>query len=479
MKKFKTIQWSFTKSFMLFLFIVFLSSTRFIYSQSNGTQLIYNSGQFGIGYFQAFKQLNSGEKDIYIQLGVNFVSTANESGTYLKLNKSSMNWYIPASGFINAAWGMAIPYGTLYCQPVSFFAICQRDTNLLFKFQITPAAECPDAKTFYTINGGINWHYAPFACGGMIIYPTGGDYNPKRDSTMIFGYYNMPVEGIHRTSNGGENWQHISTPNYLRVNSGASPNYWNDSYGFLKYNPFDTAFVYANGINRVFHSTNGGYNFDSSGVKWMKDIVVSYKDSVLYGYNDYKLYRSSNKGIGWDSVQTNIRFSALEINPDLPNIIYGGDSLGVYRSTNYGTNWYLYNNSFTPSKIIIGISKDAGTGDTFYVVTKQNVYKVWASFIVNEEGQSNLLPDKFQLYQNYPNPFNPVTNIRFDIPRSSHVKLIVYDILGKEITTLANEKLSAGSYEVEWDGSGYPSGAYFYRVEAGDFFKTKKMILLK
>ena len=62
---------------------------------------------------------------------------------------------------------------------------------------------------------------------------------------------------------------------------------------------------------------------------------------------------------------------------------------------------------------------------------------------------------------------------------AKHVKLIVYDIQGKEVTTLVNEKLSAGSYEVEWDGTGYPSGVYFYKLETEDFIDTKKMVLLK
>ena len=86
---------------------------------------------------------------------------------------------------------------------------------------------------------------------------------------------------------------------------------------------------------------------------------------------------------------------------------------------------------------------------------------------------------KYVLYQNYPNPFNPITNIRFDIPRSSHVKLIIYDALGREVATLVNEKLSAGSYEAEWDGSGYPSGVYFYSLSANNFKQTKKMLLIK
>jgi len=70
------------------------------------------------------------------------------------------------------------------------------------------------------------------------------------------------------------------------------------------------------------------------------------------------------------------------------------------------------------------------------------------------------VPKEFMLYNSYHNPFNPSTKIKFDIPKSSFVKLIVYDILGREIKTLVNEKLNAGRYEINWDGSGYPSGLY-------------------
>ncbi len=95
-----------------------------------------------------------------------------------------------------------------------------------------------------------------------------------------------------------------------------------------------------------------------------------------------------------------------------------------------------------------------------------------------------LLPEKFSLYQNYPNPFNPVTKIKFDIPsnvkgQTSDVKLIIYDALGKEVTKLVNEKLDAGSYEAEFNGSSYSSGIYFYKLEAGNFSEVKRMILLK
>jgi len=103
---------------------------------------------------------------------------------------------------------------------------------------------------------------------------------------------------------------------------------------------------------------------------------------------------------------------------------------------------------------------------------------------VTDVADENNLPFDFSLAQNYPNPFNPSTKIKFSIPfvetrdRVS-VQLKVYDVLGNEVATLVNEEKSAGSYEVEFDGTGLTSGIYFYRIEAGSFIETKKMILIK
>ncbi|MBI5404063.1 MAG: T9SS type A sorting domain-containing protein [Ignavibacteriae bacterium] len=462
---------------IIFFALLISSNTNNNFTELNGATVILDPGTFGLAKFYSLKKINSSIKDIYVQYGVNFSTTINESGRYLKLNKANSTWYIPINGFLNAGWGMEFPYGSLQCCPVSFFAISSRDTNLIIKFQITPGATCPDAHTLYTKNGGLNWFDAPFSCGGAIIYPNGSDYNPKKDSLILFGYSNLSPWGIYSSFNAGSNWQIFSQPGNMREVESYSPEY--SGYGFVKYNPFDTAFVYANGQYRMLISTNGGVGFSPSGIKWLKNLVFSYKDSAMYGYNGYKLYKSLNKGISWDSVITTVKFSSLEINPDIPNILYGGDSLGIYRSTNYGLNWALYNNTFTPSKIIIGISKDAGSGDTFYVATTKKVYKVWASFLVNSEFSQLPVPDKYELFQNYPNPFNPSTSIKYQVASIKHIKLAVYDILGKEIATLVNEKQSPGTYEVNWDASSFPSGIYFYKIISGDYSETKKMIFLK
>ncbi|MDD5362178.1 MAG: T9SS type A sorting domain-containing protein, partial [Ignavibacteria bacterium] len=89
----------------------------------------------------------------------------------------------------------------------------------------------------------------------------------------------------------------------------------------------------------------------------------------------------------------------------------------------------------------------------------------------------------YNLYQNYPNPFNPVTKISYDMPQDGKVKLMIYDILGREIKTLVNNEFrSAGKYITEFDGSGFASGVYFYRIQVSggkDFTAIKKMILIK
>jgi len=102
--------------------------------------------------------------------------------------------------------------------------------------------------------------------------------------------------------------------------------------------------------------------------------------------------------------------------------------------------------------------------------------------LINEK--LSLVPEKFELYQNYPNPFNPNTEIGFALPEASHVKLEIYNIAGRRVATLVDECLEANSYLIEWNGTDYngqsvASGVYLYRLDAGQYVETKKMILLK
>src|SRR5690606_4229678 len=96
------------------------------------------------------------------------------------------------------------------------------------------------------------------------------------------------------------------------------------------------------------------------------------------------------------------------------------------------------------------------------------------SYVTEVNQASTIVPSEFGLTQNYPNPFNPSTKIAFDLPKQSFVRLKVFDITGREVAVLVNKDLHAGSYSVDFSGEGFTSGVYLYRIEAGDFIRTKR-----
>lgn len=130
-----------------------------------------------------------------------------------------------------------------------------------------------------------------------------------------------------------------------------------------------------------------------------------------------------------------------------------------------------------------------GTGQGSYTgpnpsaqVTNHGVIVQTANFDTLDVGISNYnttIPDKFELYQNYPNPFNPSTTIKFDIPQATTASLIVFDVVGKEIARLVDQKLSPGSYQYTMNADNFASGIYYYQIKTESFTQIRKMILLK
>ncbi len=176
------------------------------------------------------------------------------------------------------------------------------------------------------------------------------------------------------------------------------------------------------------------------------------------------------------------------------NIFIGGQS--AEGTTGYDATVIKYNSGGTQQWIQkYDTSNGAGFCSSVAVDTQNNVYlfggqnlfiSIYYDFITIKYSQlvgitpiSSEIPNKFSLSQNYPNPFNPVTNIHFAIPKSSFVKLIVYDMLGREVESLVNENLNAGTYNAEWNASNFSSGVYFYRLQTDRYTETKKMILVK
>jgi hypothetical protein len=138
------------------------------------------------------------------------------------------------------------------------------------------------------------------------------------------------------------------------------------------------------------------------------------------------------------------------------------------------------NNYDMANVVIVDTSGNVyATGGSYGSGTSHDYATIKYSQPVEIQIISTQIPKSYELFQNYPNPFNPKTIINFELPKYNFVTLKIYDALGREVSTLVNEQLKAGTYQVDWDGSSYTSGIYFYRFTSGNFAETKKMVLIK
>jgi len=372
---------------------------------------------------------------------------------------------------------------------------------------------CGDSGTVLkSINAGNNW--INFRGNGI---PTNVSlvniYGFDANNAVTAGYIGSNTF-VYRTSNGGTNWSQVFTQSNGFINA-----IWmnTSSNGFMEGNPVSNRWS-------LWKTTNGGASWDSTGLflaqsgaerGWRNSLFVQ-GTKIWFGTNNSRIYSSSNNGSGW-SIQstvpeinvyslwvinttgycggasllktTNMGNTWNQINSlDTGNINglvgqgncvwYVRSSDEIYFSNTGGNNWviqftapsgiynHISNNRLPYNSSVWAVRNNGG-------ITRTDLIEVGISHISNE------VPEKYSINQNFPNPFNPNSKIRFQIPELSFTKLIVYDVLGREITILVNEQLKAGVYEVNFNGINFPSGIYFYRISSGIFVESKRMILIK
>jgi hypothetical protein len=152
----------------------------------------------------------------------------------------------------------------------------------------------------------------------------------------------------------------------------------------------------------------------------------------------------------------------------------------TYDAQRNPTSVWLYswlNSSWTPLDASLSFSK--GAGNYYYYDNGFNFTMTYRIVVTEAASEIVSPPATYSLSQNYPNPFNPATVVSFQLPAVSDVKLVVFDLLGREASVLVNERRNAGIHEVKFDGSNLASGVYFYRLQAGDFVQTKRLVLSK
>jgi len=360
---------------------------------------------------------------------------------------------------------------------------------------------------FRSTNYGLNWTNAnvdnrivnSLTISGNIIFAGtryGGVYKSTNNGT---NWLQTPLNNITvwaLTSNGtdifaGTNNQGI----YLSTNNGSS---WTQT----SLNNFTILSIITNGVTIFAGSVYGGiYISSNNGINWNQTSLnnrtvysLAKSGSYIFAGTNLGVYLSTDNGINW--TQTSMpTYGILSLAISGSNIAAGTYGYGVYLSKNNGVTWKEKNEGFQPILLLLpNIGSLIILNNYILAGTYENsTWRRSFSEIIGIQNISSEIPSGFVLYQNYPNPFNPSTKIKFDVAqhtpyplsRGENVTLKIFDILGKEITTLVNEQLQPGTYEVTFDahqpglGSNLPSGVYFYQLRTDNFIQTKKLILLK
>jgi photosystem II stability/assembly factor-like uncharacterized protein len=314
---------------------------------------------------------------------------------------------------------------------------------------------------YKTTNGGLNWSLSYSNTDTVAvnnIYFIDGNTGFAVGYDRILGNP-LPIQGlILRTTNSGINWSKQLLP---EVNNFTDVSFTNSQTGF-SCGVNNSSTIYS-GI--IYKTTNSGLN-------WLK---LNYMcDTTIF--DGIQFYPSS--GIGF--------VYGIEGTPDslFPGFFYF-EHLVIAKTTDYGSTWQEYQTDNTENVYVgnkmVSLNNWFITGGSWVASTK--ILHTTNGGQIGFEPVSGTVPKSFSLYQNYPNPFNPSTKIKFDVANSftgkKWVELNIYDILGRQISTLVNENLQPGTYQVDWNASNLPSGVYFCIFKSADYSKSLKMILLK
>jgi photosystem II stability/assembly factor-like uncharacterized protein len=307
----------------------------------------------------------------------------------------------------------------------------------------------------------------------------------KKDSSFIYGV-NCFTSNNETIFAGTDNGVFLSTDNgtsWSASNTGLN----NAHYDSIYHHSPSVLSIIAKGTDifawtntdELFHSTDIGKNWSVIKNELLQNIsglAVIGNDlfiSTVFG----GVFLSSDNGNNFQAVDTGMTYYSIITLLANGTNLYTATDEGIFLSTNKGGNWI----NISP-ETQVGPHGDAITlavYDSYLFAVSYSFWRRPLSEIITGINQKNKLPTSFSLQQNFPNPFNPTTTINYSIPKSCFISIKVYDILGREVTTLVSENKPIGNYSVQFNAAKLTSGVYFYRMQAGDFVQTKKLVLLK
>ena len=338
-----------------------------------------------------------------------------------------------------------------------------RPVATLYGVSATDSLHCwciGSSAVYRTTDGGANWETSFLTVtGGGRLYAL----------QMISGTTGWIAGGggtLYKTTNGGSSWTLLPTGT-ARVIRGIS--FLDESHGWL-----------AGEGGAIGETRDGGTNWT---VRYLSDTLalhaIAFTDSLhgcvvgRYG----RAFRTTNGGALWlpQAIPTRSHLNAVAFNRHNTGWI-AGDEGTILKTNDGGSTWSGTVSGTMQSLKGIGVVDSLTQWIAGYAGT---VLRSRSTPSTSVPGTGDELPSTFALGQNFPNPFNPNSDIRYLISESRTVQLAVYDLLGREVTMLVNEAKQPGTYTVRFDATGLASGMYLYRLTAGSFVETRKMILLK
>ncbi len=312
--------------------------------------------------------------------------------------------------------------------------------------------------------------------------------------------------GLYRTSNRGDSWSQTNGPRSggwaigslvshdttifaasFRVwRSTDHGNSWMDWSSGLPSPPLSHIQGLAFDGSRLFAALDfqqGVYLSPADNPSWkpvgltgMWDNLLAAIDTNVFAGTSSGVHLYSGSGTTWlprnNGLPSGSKVYALVA---VRRTLFVGVAGGVYKSENLGQSWQQVND---PNIAGLSVYALGATETDLLAATNNGSWRRSLSEVTSVEDIGQV-PQHFHLYQNYPNPFNPSTEIRYQASEVSHVSLKVYDVLGREVATLVDGEVEAGHHRVQWNAEGLPSGVYFYRLEAGSFVRTKRMVFVR
>ena len=493
--------------------VVYVTAGDIVLCSKNGGYDWFNTGLSEIKDIK-FTNQNTGiavGKNHKIYRSTNGGMNWNNITSPVNYNFHSVSFGNQSTGYITGELGSVLKtsdYGQTWSTNCSYFTL-KSLSDVRFLGRDTVVITADSGYIYRTTNQGLNWtgekvgnnslskffflnKTTGYACGayGLLLKTTNSGVNWNSLNTGISdrllldvfflnqntGFIATAIPGnLYKTTNGGLNWFNIPKPE-------------NANYFFIRFLNTNTGFTSA--FENIYRTTDLGETWTlmnthiNADINW--DICFINNLTGFTANGDGYIHKSTDGGYNWfrtSELVSNDVFKVHFLNETTGYATAGygfsGSFSAIFCTTNGGANWLRqYIPMGTNAEKLSSVDFcDMNTG--FVVGYNGIVFKTTTGGMVYIKSMLLEIPELHSLYQNYPNPFNPITNIKFDLPKNGFVTLKLFDILGREIATLVDEILKSGTYNVSWNGSDYPSGVYFYKMIAGDYNMTKKMLLIK